>query len=599
MAGDISLLFDVLGGESISSGSGKAISDQINGIVNAINSTPLKIKFIPDENSLNGLKSGIESILKGIGNLSGDLKLDPINSDNIVNSLKNIESYFLTFLSTLGKNIPELKEQLNNIFNSIPESGAAGSIKEISNAIIELQNSVELLGSSFEGLKSGGGAESALDSYKQRAVQIMTVFGELANVIQDKSSTQQQQNVIFTELTRLEKTLPGITDAFNKYNAAKVGAQIGRQDIVGIQAITSEYQKYADAVIAVFQRINSQHGFNLPIPDTSKIESVKDSVVQYNEAIENSTNIQAETSEGIGVSEYATKMQNMCDEVTGRLTSLKDIIEKTFDFSEYPKDAGQVIVRINALIEKAKELNSAMTNAMSASNRDAGGQSSGWIIGDKNLDTARQKIDNLISTVNKTAQSKGLSNINVSIGGTNYNANQALSDLSNQLTEYRAKTLSANTTQLDFNNALDKYKTALKAVTIAINAKHEEDVRNNKDQREAIVNSTKVNKAIASNSKLYAKATEAIQKYTAARNGKSSEYYKDLEDTAAALKTLGERYASGAIQEREFIERSAELRASMEKDIAMIKQNGEAHLSLGDSVKKAVKQFSEYFTVAK
>lgn len=58
---DISLLFGVDGGGSISGKSGALIKGQIDSIVSAINRTPIKIKFQADENSLKALTNSIRS----------------------------------------------------------------------------------------------------------------------------------------------------------------------------------------------------------------------------------------------------------------------------------------------------------------------------------------------------------------------------------------------------------------------------------------------------------------------------------------------------------------------------------------------------------
>lgn len=68
MAADISLVFDVAGGGSISGESGSLINSQLNDIVKAINANPLKIKFKVDETSLAAMKSQIQKITDSVNN---------------------------------------------------------------------------------------------------------------------------------------------------------------------------------------------------------------------------------------------------------------------------------------------------------------------------------------------------------------------------------------------------------------------------------------------------------------------------------------------------------------------------------------------------
>lgn len=61
---DVSLLFDVLGGGSLSGDSGKLINEQINSIVTAINQQGLGIKIKVDDDSLKKFKENVDAVSK-------------------------------------------------------------------------------------------------------------------------------------------------------------------------------------------------------------------------------------------------------------------------------------------------------------------------------------------------------------------------------------------------------------------------------------------------------------------------------------------------------------------------------------------------------
>lgn len=61
---DISLLFDVAGGGSLSGESGKRIQEQLQGIVSEINNKPLEVKIKADQKSLDAFQSQVANIAK-------------------------------------------------------------------------------------------------------------------------------------------------------------------------------------------------------------------------------------------------------------------------------------------------------------------------------------------------------------------------------------------------------------------------------------------------------------------------------------------------------------------------------------------------------
>lgn len=160
-------------------------------------------------------------------------------------------------------------------------------------------------------------------------------------------------------------------------------------------------------------------------------------------------------------------------------------------------------------------------------------------------------------------------------------------------------TLSPDTTIESFRQTMETYKSAYSSVKDEITENERLRARLSKADKENLKDSNALSKAIVATNRAYKQATEALQKYTAAKNGKSSKQYTEIEQQAAALKNLEERLHSGAISEREYVKATNEARAKIQEATAIIKANGEAHLSLADKIKVTAEKFTQYFGIAK
>lgn len=91
---DISLLFDVEGGGSISGKSGEIINRQLLSIVNEINNNPFEISFKADEESMTAIKSQLQNIFKDI---TPEVSID---TERIKKEISEIKQEFDSLKST-------------------------------------------------------------------------------------------------------------------------------------------------------------------------------------------------------------------------------------------------------------------------------------------------------------------------------------------------------------------------------------------------------------------------------------------------------------------------------------------------------------------
>lgn len=177
-------------------------------------------------------------------------------------------------------------------------------------------------------------------------------------------------------------------------------------------------------------------------------------------------------------------------------------------------------------------------------------------------------------------------------------AREAIESLLSQYTQLQ-NTITADTSAEDFNKQMQRLSQSARLVFQAIGLDEKQIRELQKAERESLSDTNALSKAIVGSNRAYKQATEALQKYTAAKNGRSSREYTELEGSAEALRVLNERLNTGSITNTEYTTEVNNLRASIQKCTAIIKANGEAHLSLGDKIKSTAAKFTQYFTISK
>lgn len=308
-----------------------------------------------------------------------------------------------------------------------------------------------------------------------------------------------------------------------------------------------------------------------------------------------------------------TSKSGTWDEYARQLTDTRLLYEKlTKEENQASFTEEQRAEIVSLLTDKINELNLVLEEQ----NNKASKTSSIKTIGEE-AGTAQKELDNLIIDIERLKEKYKdstkrirLDTISVSVGdGVDSGvvetsaddaatASEAFDRLVRLVQQYKLE-LSSDTSQESFSKKKKELRTQIDAVRKAL--EEEADVKRNSEKADAqnLRDSNALSKAIVATNRAYKQATEALQKYTAAKNGKSSKQYADIEREAASLKLLEERLHNGTISQQEYVRETNKARAVIQEATAIIKANGEAHLSLGDKIKVAASKFSQYFGIAK
>lgn len=98
---------------------------------------------------------------------------------------------------------------------------------------------------------------------------------------------------------------------------------------------------------------------------------------------------------------------------------------------------------------------------------------------------------------------------------------------------------------------------------------------------------------------LLQKATDAQNKFTAAKNGKSSDVYKDIDGYINRLKILDNQLESNTITQADYIKEVGNIEHGLSGAIRTIKEAGEDTQSLGDRLKNMTRSFSAWFSTTR
>ena len=174
---DISLLFDVLGGESITENgsSGKTIADQLSKIVEKINKDPLKIKFEMDPESVKDIEKTITGLSKRFTNLQKKIE----STANTLNTKFNSGDH----TGSLG----QLSTQIGALITALNASGKSGG-GGTSGRKTKTITTVKEVGSALQGFRSllnkGASVLGDNQTYTAFAATVGGLSGELDRAIQ-------------------------------------------------------------------------------------------------------------------------------------------------------------------------------------------------------------------------------------------------------------------------------------------------------------------------------------------------------------------------------------------------------------------------------
>ncbi len=283
---DISLLFDVAGGESIAEGSGKEIKRQLDAIVGEINKSPLKIKFEADKTSLDNLRAEIEGITKSVGVIGSGGAFNGLDrgvravSSTVVDvnrNLKATEASLHSVKASLNStNVSSLREALSSIegLQQADASKLADSFKSVNAELTTMKARWE---ESAKGeqriLQLTVGAKNELGQTLQYLVSFDKKTGEIKRKLVDVSHSFK---TVTAEASKTSKSTKGTDDIAKRYQAAiatikeyyallkqrdsnpAISADIVRNNGEFVSR-TGEYARFADMlnrVSAAFAEVN-------------------------------------------------------------------------------------------------------------------------------------------------------------------------------------------------------------------------------------------------------------------------------------------------------------------------------------------------------
>lgn len=541
---DISLLFDVAGGGELSGESGDTIQRQLESIVSKINNEPFKIKFKADEESLGDLQAAVQKITDSLGEVNlGNITI--VETNQLTSGIKEVSEAAQQASQSLGVlKTPKLDSNIENITAAFKKAGIDSQETAVKIAESFRQMNVEIQNAEVKAVENSGKnpyiesvAVSGIKQLKDGTLEAVNA------VVSLDEKTQEVTKTVYKMGTAVQKTMQpsGVTK--------RVGTNFYDEQIKAIN-------RYAEEVASAMKTV---------------------------------TDLQEIDGEWVATeSKYVAKANNL-NELKKAYVGIGQFVENNISSSEQEAAA---VDRVATAYKKAQgQIEQAI------SNRKVG--TTGYAV--KDIKDAHNSINTLISDYERLK--KEYPNTSAFVKGLNGEENtRALEAIDSEIT--RLKNLNqtldeSDMVQADFNQSLKDAKVNFNAVKTSIIDEAAELKRYNKAEQESLRDSNALSKALITNSRMYKQATEAVQKYTAAKNGKSSNEFAALEQATKEIDLLNDRLKSGAISQKDYIKESNRLKAVVQQSTAAIKANGEAHLSLGDKIKLTAEKFSQYFTAAK
>lgn len=304
---DISLLFDVAGGGSLSGESGKIISDQLNAIVNEINNNPLKIKFQADPESLASLKSQLENIASTFEKARA-IELPSVDISAISQSVRDISSILHGDLAgtlsginaqlyNVTSGIFSIREAILSIISALPQSGSAfekmskeGSvgIDELLNKLTTLQELVDEINSKnftvtnvFEYKRSNNASTEEIELYREKATELLSIITSLQDEIKRVSEVSGSA---FSNALRLSGEFNNFWSLSERYKGTEIytGEIAGATTVGSLNKLIgtlSEYQRVYDSILVSAKN----NGIDVIFPNTAGFESAIGKIQEYDE----------------------------------------------------------------------------------------------------------------------------------------------------------------------------------------------------------------------------------------------------------------------------------------------------------------------------
>lgn len=461
---DISLLFDVAGGGSLSGESGKRIQEQLQGIVNSINSTPFKIQFEADTTSL---RKQIEDTAKA----TQSTKKQQASAQQASSAYKDAEQAIKQYYSALKRlslaereafnrqNDPEYKDgaqykavvtQINELkaaYDRVEQSMTSMSATEQASLAalrvsasseynVALERGINFQKQNIAVMTSSNAVLNQTDALLKRCTKAEHSFKESSRqavqIIREKrAAVVQAQNAVNASTgTDEEKTLKvlALKDAEKELRAA-LKEQYGI-----IQQNGDATKSLGEHVVSLGKKFTEWLGVSQLIMAAYRaIRKMISSVIELDTAMTELKKVTDETDET-----YQRFLENASTRAKKLGTSLTDVVKTTADFArlgftideaETVSDAALVYKNVGDGIEDIDQASESLISTMQAFGIEA--------------DEVMSIVDKFNITGNKFAISSG------GVGDALLNSAAALNAAGNSLDESIGLITAANTTIQD------------------------------------------------------------------------------------------------------------------------------------------------------
>ena len=372
---DISLLFDVAGGGSLSGESGKRIQEQLTAIVDKINSDPLKIKIVADDKSIEDLRKKIDELKKAVGS-DGIIKIESSDLNGMAKTLNQISSALQHMMIAVGKNGAQLgkfSEQLQNIFEAIPENSnlTTKQINKITDSFSELVDKVEELNVTVGQLNdkkfgatiniAGGVQESAeqVEAYRKYLLALLKDFADLQysyRHLMGESNNPKMANMAYAASAAVNGNKK-LYDAIQNFNFGDMKAQAGFMDFDQLKEAIGLYK----SLIASMVNIRYKGNEIFSAGDQSAVNAALQQIREVESSMDNLGEAPAGgAGEGGSIFDFIDKVREGIEALQDPLGAVRKVIDETFTFGEIPEDKRTAMVKsVTAL---SNEVSKVFTN---------------------------------------------------------------------------------------------------------------------------------------------------------------------------------------------------------------------------------------------
>lgn len=288
---DVSLLFEVLGGDSTSKGSGLLIKNQLEGIINNINKTPLKLKIEVDKNSLKTIESQVKAIMSATGSANagimgaggaGSKTSAAKATSDYKEAAKAIRDYYAVMRS-----LPKSHHDLFKIPGSEEFKSITGRSKELEAQVNDLRDAFDKATASMGNMTS--------EEYSKTIALIASEVLKLDRALEDVSNKKIDSSLFSSSMS----TIKGYYDAMGR--AAKLNPSVAPQydKSTGVYTSTQEYQTLANTLTTTRKAFEGLGDvmINLPFQDQLRLlEALTREEQKYNLVLEEQKNKRADAA---------------------------------------------------------------------------------------------------------------------------------------------------------------------------------------------------------------------------------------------------------------------------------------------------------------